>query len=151
MRYRTLFAALAIIFGSFLAPSAATAATAHNGMAAAKHTCTKTSTGSCIKRGQFCPKAKKGHVGWDNKGRKNVCRGAGSHPHWRAPAKPKHSSPAPGRHCDPNYTGACVPIASDVDCAGGSGNGPKYVTGPVHVVGSDIYDLDRDGDGIGCD
>ena len=32
--------------------------------------------------------------------------------------------------CDPNYTGACVPIASDVDCAGGSGNGPAYVEGP---------------------
>ncbi|MFG1777727.1 G5 domain-containing protein [Micromonospora sp. NPDC049048] len=55
------------------------------------------------------------------------------------------------RQCDPNYSGACVPIASDVDCAGGSGNGPAYVHGPVRVVGSDIYDLDRDGDGIGCD
>ncbi|MBM0238668.1 hypothetical protein JNW88_18680 [Micromonospora sp. ATA32] len=28
---------------------------------------------------------------------------------------------------------------------------PAYVDGPVRVVGSDIYDLDRDGDGIGCD
>lgn len=55
------------------------------------------------------------------------------------------------RRCDPNYSGACVPIASDVDCAGGSGNGPGYVDGPVRVVGSDIYDLDRDGDGIACD
>ncbi|WP_043724625.1 G5 domain-containing protein [Micromonospora maris] len=53
--------------------------------------------------------------------------------------------------CDPNYAGACVPIASDVDCAGGSGNGPAYVEGPVRVIGDDIYDLDRDGDGIGCD
>ena len=53
--------------------------------------------------------------------------------------------------CDPNYSGACVPIASDVDCAGGSGDGPAYVQGPVRVVGTDIYDLDRDGDGIGCD
>jgi len=53
--------------------------------------------------------------------------------------------------CDPNYTGACVPIASDVDCLGGGGNGPAYVKGPVYVVGTDIYDLDRDGDGIGCD
>ncbi len=53
--------------------------------------------------------------------------------------------------CDPNYAGACVPIASDVDCAGGSGNGPAYVQGPVRVVGSDIYGLDRDGDGIGCE
>jgi hypothetical protein len=53
--------------------------------------------------------------------------------------------------CDPNYTGACVPIASDVDCAGGSGNGPAYVDGPVRVVGTDIYGLDHDNDGIGCE
>ncbi|PWE54026.1 hypothetical protein DEM27_22165 [Metarhizobium album] len=53
--------------------------------------------------------------------------------------------------CNPNYNGACVPVASDVDCAGGSGNGPEYVQGPVTVVGSDVYDLDRDGDGIGCE
>lgn len=59
--------------------------------------------------------------------------------------------PAPAGNCDSNYTGACVPIASDVDCAGGSGNGPAYVQGPVRIVGSDIYDLDRDGDGIACD
>lgn len=52
--------------------------------------------------------------------------------------------------CDSNYSGACVPIASDVDCAGGSGNGPAYVAGPVSVVGNDIYGLDRDGDGVGC-
>ncbi len=56
-----------------------------------------------------------------------------------------------GPACDPNYSGACVPIASDVDCAGGSGNGPAYVRGPVTVIGTDIYDLDRDGDGIGCE
>jgi hypothetical protein len=55
------------------------------------------------------------------------------------------------QQCDPNYSGACVPIASDVDCAGGSGNGPAYVQGPVRVVGTDIYGLDADGDGIGCD
>jgi hypothetical protein len=36
--------------------------------------------------------------------------------------------------CDPNYSGACVPIASDVDCASGSGNGPAYVSGSVTVV-----------------
>ena len=53
--------------------------------------------------------------------------------------------------CEPNYADVCVPIASDVDCAGGSGNGPYYVGGPVYVVGSDIYGLDRDGDGIGCE
>jgi hypothetical protein len=53
--------------------------------------------------------------------------------------------------CDPNYSG-CVPVASDVDCAGGSGNGPAYVRGPVSVIGRDIYDLDgNDNDGIGCE
>jgi len=59
--------------------------------------------------------------------------------------------PEPESGCDPNYAGGCVPIDSDVDCAGGSGNGPSYVNGPVRVVGSDIYGLDRDGDGIGCE
>jgi hypothetical protein len=52
--------------------------------------------------------------------------------------------------CDPNYSG-CVPIASDVDCAGGSGNGPEYARGPIQVIGRDIYDLDRDNDGVGCE
>lgn len=53
--------------------------------------------------------------------------------------------------CDPNYSGACVPIASDVDCSGGSGNGPAYVQGPVQVVGTDIYRLDGNHDGYGCE
>ena len=65
--------------------------------------------------------------------------------------KPPPLPPDPEPECDPNYEGACVPIDSDVDCAGGSGNGPSYVEGPVRVVGSDIYDLDRDRDGIGCE
>lgn len=59
--------------------------------------------------------------------------------------------PEPESSCDSNYAGACVPIASDVDCGGGSGDGPGYVYGVVEVVGSDVYDLDRDGDGYGCD
>ena len=67
----------------------------------------------------------------------------------RAPPPPPPEESQPD--CDPNYGGACVPIDSDVDCAGGSGNGPSYVRGPVTVIGNDIYDLDRDGDGIGCD
>ncbi|QFZ19365.1 hypothetical protein EKG83_19705 [Saccharothrix syringae] len=58
--------------------------------------------------------------------------------------------PAPKPACDPNYSG-CVPIASDVDCAGGSGDGPAYVTGPVNVIGTDIYRLDNDKDGVGCE
>jgi hypothetical protein len=78
-------------------------------------------------------------------------------------SKPTTSKPAPrtvqaapkpepkSSGCDSNYDG-CVPIASDVDCEGGSGNGPAYVKGPVRVIGSDIYDLDRGGEpGIGCE
>jgi hypothetical protein len=64
-----------------------------------------------------------------------------------APAEPVAAATANG--CDPNYSG-CVPIASDVDCAGGVGDGPEYVTGPIKVLGDDIYGLDNDGDGTGC-
>ncbi|MEW9872614.1 hypothetical protein [Arthrobacter sp. HS15c] len=70
-------------------------------------------------------------------------------PKVQPPVQP--AAPAAPSGCDPNYAGPCVPIASDVDCAGGSGNGPAYVRGPVTVVGSDIYGLDRDGDGVGCE
>jgi len=62
----------------------------------------------------------------------------------------KVDEPSSGGGCDPNYSG-CVPIASDVDCAGGTGNGPEYVQGPVDVIGSDIYRLDADHDGVGCE
>jgi hypothetical protein len=64
---------------------------------------------------------------------------------------PKATSPASSGQCDPNYAGTCVPIASDVDCAGGGGDGPAYVRGPVRVIGQDIYRLDADHDGIGCE
>lgn len=67
------------------------------------------------------------------------------------PPAPVAEPAGSGAGCDPNYDGQCVPIDSDVDCAGGSGNGPSYTPGPVRVVGVDVYDLDRDGDGIACD
>lgn len=69
----------------------------------------------------------------------------------KVPTPVRPAVPAAPSGCDRNYSGACVPIASDVDCAGGSGNGPAYVRGPVTVVGSDIYGLDRNGDGVGCE
>lgn len=77
----------------------------------------------------------------------------------QAPPKPRPTptpKPAPEPEpetpdCHPSYAGACLdPDASDYDCAGGSGNGPKY-TGRVTVVGPDVFDLDRDNDGIGCE
>lgn len=60
------------------------------------------------------------------------------------------SSTGRAQECSPNYD-PCVPVASDVDCAGGSGDGPVYVAGPILIVGADIYGLDRDGDGVACE
>jgi len=76
-------------------------------------------------------------------------------PPTQIPATAKHQPtlpPAPPMsNCHPSYQGACLdPNASDYDCAGGPGNGPKY-TNRVTVVGPDVFDLDRDGDGIGCE
>lgn len=56
---------------------------------------------------------------------------------------------APAPACHPSYSG-CLPIGTDVDCAGGEGDGPVFVEGPVYVTGYDEYDLDRDGNGVGC-
>jgi endonuclease YncB( thermonuclease family) len=63
------------------------------------------------------------------------------------------AAPAAGGACHPSYAGACVPTGfSDVDCAGGGGNGPGYVSGKnFQVVGPDVYGLDSDGDGIACE
>jgi len=41
---------------------------------------------------------------------------------------------------------------NELVCAGGSGNGPNYVIGPVTVVGPDEFALDtNDPDNIGCE
>jgi micrococcal nuclease len=58
----------------------------------------------------------------------------------------------PVTNCHPSYEGVCLQMGiGDYDCLGGTGNGPNYVQGPVHVVGYDEFDLDRDNDGIGCE
>ncbi|MFA5134995.1 MAG: hypothetical protein WC505_04395 [Patescibacteria group bacterium] len=54
------------------------------------------------------------------------------------------------QNCHPSYSGCLKTDASDYDCAGGSGNGPYY-TGKVRVTGPDVFDLDRDNDGWGCE
>jgi endonuclease YncB( thermonuclease family) len=60
--------------------------------------------------------------------------------------------PPPPSNCHPSYTGACLYVGQgDYDCAGGSGNGPNYIQGPVYVVGYDEFGLDGDNDGIGCE
>jgi len=52
--------------------------------------------------------------------------------------------------CNPNYEGECLDQAGDYDCPEGEENGPNFTQGEVRVVGEDEYELDRDGDGIGC-
>jgi hypothetical protein len=58
-------------------------------------------------------------------------------------------------NCHPAYSSPCVPNdGQDVDCAGGGGNGPHYVQGPVILkqVGTDPFDLDgTPEDGRGCE
>ena len=63
------------------------------------------------------------------------------------------ASPRSTSNCDPNYSGACLdPSASDYDCKGGGGDGPKYASGPIVVVVNDHYGLDTsDGDGVACE
>jgi hypothetical protein len=41
--------------------------------------------------------------------------------------------------------------STDYDCWGGGGDGPYFVRGPVQVGWNDPHDLDRDGDGVGCE
>ena len=55
-------------------------------------------------------------------------------------------------NCHPSYPDVCLQSnAGDYDCAGGSGNGPNYVSGPITVLPPDPFDLDRDGDGVRCE
>jgi endonuclease YncB( thermonuclease family) len=71
----------------------------------------------------------------------------------RPPKPPPQPPPQPAApsNCHPSYVGACLDRnASDYDCAGGEGDGPKY-TGFVRVVGPDDFGLDRDGDGLACE
>jgi beta-lactam-binding protein with PASTA domain len=76
----------------------------------------------------------------------------------KAPPPPPPTAPpappptAPAQNCHDSYEGECLKVGiGDYDCAGGSGNSPNYVQGTVQVVGPDEFDLDRDGDGLGCE
>jgi micrococcal nuclease len=68
---------------------------------------------------------------------------------WTPPPPAQQSSP----NCHPSYADVCLPPdAYDVDCPGGSGDGPVYAPRRnFRVVGPDVYGLDRDGDGIACE
>ena len=78
-----------IVVAAVLASGLVSGVTASSSVAAevhtAKHACTKTASGTCIKGGQFCPKKKYKKSGWDAKGRRYVCKGSRSHPRWLKP------------------------------------------------------------------
>lgn len=63
-------------------------------------------------------------------------------------AVPIQKAAAP-QSCNPNYSGCLKTNAGDYDCIGGKGDGPNY-TGKVQVIGEDVFNLDRDHDGWGC-
>lgn len=75
----------------------------------------------------------------------------------KAPPPPPTTAPPPPttaapRNCDPAYPDVCLHDGiGDYDCAGGTGNGPNYVEGPIRVLPPDPFDLDGNGDGIGCE
>ena len=52
--------------------------------------------------------------------------------------------------CDPNYSG-CVPIASDVDCEGGSGNGRRTSRVRCGSPATTSTASTTDNDGVGCE
>lgn len=88
MRTRTTLAAIFVATVGLLAPVTAFTAPANAdtvSASVASHVCTKTSSGRCIRGGQFCPQSKYGRSGWDAYGRRYVCKGDRSHPHWMKP------------------------------------------------------------------
>ncbi|RAX15933.1 hypothetical protein DC347_15295 [Pseudarthrobacter sp. AG30] len=95
-----------------------------------------------------------------------TCQGADK---WRISASSDISGSAVGRsqnppleppgntHCQygvhfcPGARSHPVQAFNGEACRRGGGNGPAYVRGPVQVIGRDIYGLDADHDGVGCE
>jgi endonuclease YncB( thermonuclease family) len=62
-----------------------------------------------------------------------------------APAPTPTPTPTPGDSCNPNYSGACLPLTEDVDCS-------EIPERNFYVVGTDEFALDgNDNDGIACE
>jgi hypothetical protein len=54
----------------------------------------------------------------------------------------QNSSSSSSTQCNPNYE-PCIPIAPDLSCS--------EIQMRVQIIGDDPYELDRDGDGFGCE
>lgn len=64
----------------------------------------------------------------------------------QAPARTSsESSPSTSIACAPGYR-PCLPVRADLDC-----DQIAERLKPIRVTGADPYDLDRDGDGLGCE
>lgn len=93
MKLGILAASAALSIATLTSAGTAVAAPAHHASAGSPsahvvdrhHKCTRTSSGTCIRGGEFCPQASYGHSGWDAKGRRYVCKGNHQHPHWMKP------------------------------------------------------------------
>ena len=57
--------------------------------------------------------------------------------------------PTPGAHLTGNPNPYILP--GDYDCAWMGGDGPNFIYAPAPVDARDIYDLDYDGDFVGCE
>jgi micrococcal nuclease len=72
-----------------------------------------------------------------------TCNGDTTKPALIARRRPQPVFAPPGGGCNPNYR-PCVPNSSrDLDC--------KDIRHPVTVIGKDVYHLDADGNGRGCE
>jgi hypothetical protein len=68
------------------------------------------------------------------------------------PAAPQPTmAPPAGANWDPSYPDVCLADGiGDWDCAGGGGNGPNYIKGPIRVLAPDPFKLDSNHDGVAC-
>ncbi len=91
MKFRTSIVSILISLIAIAAPvalisgPAQASASYQSSTEAQVRTCTKTSSGTCIRGGQFCPQASYNRNGWDAMGRRYVCKGDRQHPHWMKP------------------------------------------------------------------
>lgn len=82
MKFRALVVTVLLAAGGLVGPGIATSYADSGHDLRSARSCTTTSSGKCIRGGQFCPKSKYGKSGYDAKGRRYVCKGDRSHPHW---------------------------------------------------------------------